>query len=76
MTNTSSFDEDLLNTSMSNGRMRATSFDLILFRIPDTSGQFGDPQYWDEGVGYDYNEFNIATTNPQGWGSSVTFFEP
>jgi hypothetical protein len=36
MVNTSSFEDDLLNTSMSNGRKRATSFDLILFRIPKT----------------------------------------
>jgi hypothetical protein len=34
MTNTSSFDNELLNTVMSNSRRRATSFDLILFRIP------------------------------------------
>ena len=76
MTNTSSFDEDLLNTSMTNGRMRATSFDLILFRIPNSSGQFGDPQYWDEGVGYDYSEFNLATTNSQGGGSALTYIDP
>ena len=54
MTNTSSFDEELLNTTWSNGRRRATSFDLILFRIPKVSGTTGDPQTWDEGVGYDY----------------------
>ena len=34
MTNTSSFDKELLNSTWSNGRRRATSFDLILFRIP------------------------------------------
>ena len=33
MTNTSSFDNELLNTFMSNERRRSTSFDLILFRI-------------------------------------------
>jgi hypothetical protein len=54
MTNTSSFDTELLNTTMSNGRRRATSFDLILWRIPKTSGSTGDPQLWDSGVGYDY----------------------
>jgi len=54
MTNTSSFDKELLNDTWSNGRRRATSFDLILFRIPKTSGNTGDPQTWDEGVGYDY----------------------
>lgn len=36
MTNTSSFDEELLNTTNSSGRRRATSFDLILFRIPES----------------------------------------
>jgi len=59
MTNTSSFDNELLNTFMSNERRRASSFDLILFRIPKTSGDTGNPQYWDEGVGFDYNDFNI-----------------
>ena len=60
MTNTSSFDNELLNSFMSNERRRATSFDLILFRIPQTSGDTGNPQQWDEGVGYDYNDFNIT----------------
>lgn len=54
MTNTSSFDEELLNDKWSNGRRRATSFDLVLFRIPKVSGSTGDSQSWDEGVGYDY----------------------
>ena len=53
MTNTSSFDNDLLNDTTSNGRRRATSFDLVLFRIPLTSGDTGSSQSWDEGVGYD-----------------------
>ena len=60
MTNTSSFDNELLNTEMSDGRRRATSFDLILFRIPNTSGDTGEPQYWDEGVGYDFTDTNIT----------------
>ena len=34
MTNTSSFDRDFLNTETSDERLRATSFDLILWRIP------------------------------------------
>ena len=59
MTNTSSFDNELLNTVMSNQRRRATSFDLILFRIPNVSGNTGNPQEWDEGVGYDYSDFNL-----------------
>lgn len=70
MTNTSSFDEELLNGFWSNGRRRATSFDLILWRIPRVSGDTGLPQDWDAGVGYDYynnaralnssNSFSVA----------------
>jgi hypothetical protein len=37
MTNTSFFDKDLLNDKTSQGRRRATSFDLILYRIPKTT---------------------------------------
>ena len=44
MTNTSSFEQELLNTEMSDGRRRASSFDLILFRIPNISGDTGLPQ--------------------------------
>lgn len=44
LTNTSSFDTDLLNGTMGS-KDRATSFDLILFTIS---------QDWDNGVGYDY----------------------
>jgi len=63
MTNTSSFDKELLNDTWSNGRRRATSFDLVLFRIPKTSGTTGDPQTWDEGVGYDYYKGNAQGTS-------------
>ena len=58
MTNTSSFDKELLNSTWSNGRRRATSFDLILFRIPKVSGSTGNTQTWDEGVGDDY--YNVT----------------
>lgn len=44
MTNTGSFDKELLNTNMGS-KNRTTSFDLITFKI-------GQP--WDNGVGYDY----------------------
>lgn len=40
-------DEDLSGSIRGSGRQRTTSFDLILFRIPE---------YWDEGVGYDYEQ--------------------
>ena len=45
MTNTVIGDPKLIGDSKSNGKYRATSFDLILFTVP---------QSWDEGVGYDY----------------------
>lgn len=75
MTNTSSFDNELLNTFMSNERRRATSFDLILFRIPKTSGDTGNPQHWDEGVGYDYTEFNQNHNSPYGGSTPLTYVD-
>jgi len=45
LTNTIFGDEGLKGQNRSTGRQRATSFDLILFKIPET---------WDEGVGFDY----------------------
>lgn len=54
MTNTSHFDKDLLNTTTPDGRLRSTSFDLILFRIPYLNDDPDFPQLWDEGVGYDF----------------------
>jgi hypothetical protein len=54
MTNTSSFNNELLNTSMPDGSLRSTSFDLILFRIPPINFDPAFPQIWDEGVGYDF----------------------
>tara|TARA_B100000497_G_scaffold71668_1_gene80468 strand:+ start:487 stop:1953 length:1467 start_codon:yes stop_codon:yes gene_type:complete len=49
MTNTSSFDEDLIAQKSTNGYQRAGSFDLILFRVN---------QFWDQGCGYDYKQYN------------------
>jgi hypothetical protein len=51
-----------LNTSTSQGRLRATSFDLILFRIPYVNFDSNQPQVWDEGVGYDY--YDVVTEVP------------
>jgi hypothetical protein len=73
MTNTSTFNEELLNTLTSQNRMRATSFDLVLFRIPQN-------QYWDEGVGYDFAdlvyEFSELDRNysvrPSNWYQTTT----
>jgi hypothetical protein len=75
MTNTSSFDNELLNSFMSNERRRATSFDLILFRIPLTSGNTGNIQFWDEGVGYDYNDFNLAKNSAIGGSTPLTYVD-
>jgi hypothetical protein len=75
MTNTSSFDNELLNSFMSNERRRATSFDLILWRIPKFSGNTGIPQLWDEGVGYDYSDFNIAQNSANGGISPLTYVD-
>ena len=78
MTNTSSFDLELLNDTWSNGRRRATSFDLVLFRIPKVSGTTGNIQSWDEGVGYDYYDFTELPTDkayssrPTNWYESQT----
>jgi len=75
MTNTSSFDNELLNSFMSNERRRATSFDLILFRIPQASGATGPAQDWDEGVGYDYNDFNLAQNSAIGGSAPLTYVD-
>jgi hypothetical protein len=60
---------------MTNERRRATSFDLILWRIPKFSGNTGNPQYWDEGVGYDYNDFNIAQNSANGGIFPLTYVD-
>lgn len=59
MTNTSTFNVNDINTPTSQGRMKSTSFDLVLFRIPYFNNDPSTPQLWDEGVGYDFsNNFN------------------
>jgi len=75
MVNTSTFDNELLNTFMSDGRRRASSFDLILFRIPKTSGDTGNIQEWDEGVGYDFSESNTAKNGPSGGQYPITYVD-
>jgi len=76
MTNTSSFDKELLNDTWSNGRRRATSFDLVLFRIPKVSGSTGDIQSWDEGVGYDYYDFTELPTDKSYSSRPTNWYEP
>lgn len=53
LTNTIFGDEALLGQDRGTGRERATSFDLILFVVPEE---------WDEGVGYDYEYIYDYTT--------------
>jgi len=80
MVNTSSFDRELLNTRTSQGRMRATSFDLVLLRIPYINDDMDRPQLWDEGVGYDfadlvydYSEFDKNFSDrPSNWYQTTT----
>ena len=77
MTNTSTFDLELLNTRTSQQRLRSTSFDLILFRIPNFSNE---PQIWDEGVGYDFADLTYEisesdknySVRPSNWFETTT----
>ena len=79
MVNTSTFNIEELNTSTSQGRLRATSFDLILFRIPPVYSTT-NPQIWDEGVGYDFadliydysNSDKNFSTRPSNWVQTTT----
>lgn len=79
MVNTSTFDIELLNTTTSQQRMRATSFDLILFRIPYINDNTATPQLWDEGVGYDFADLQYEipvdknySTRPSNWSATTT----
>ena len=79
MTNTSTFDKELLNTSTSQGRKRATSFDLVLLRIPYINDEPLTPQLWDEGVGYDFADLKYQleidrnySDRPSNWYQTTT----
>lgn len=79
MTNTVVFDKEFLNTYNSQGRLRATSFDLILFRIPYRDLDPDQPQNWDEGVGYDFADIMTQVSNdknysdrPSNWFQTTT----
>ena len=79
MTNTSFFDKDLLNTTTSTGRLRATSFDLVLLRIPNLEVPPYTEQNWDEGVGYDFADLltQVPTdknysNRPSNWSATTT----
>jgi hypothetical protein len=70
LTNTIFGDEALLGDDRGNGNLRATSFDLILFKINEE---------WDEGVGFDYEKiYDLATgeqlfdVRPSNWFNRTT----
>jgi hypothetical protein len=68
MVNTGFFDSKLLGKNTCSGKKRSTSFDLIVFKIP---------QYWDEGVGYDYIDCDVdgeivTSVAPSNWFQSET----
>lgn len=70
ITNTIFGDDDLIGQKKWENRQRATSFDLILFTIPE---------FWDEGVGYDYEEVYDYSTGdltfdvrPSNWVNRTT----
>lgn len=55
MTNTIFGDEGFKGQNRSTGRQRATSFDLVVFKVDES---------WDEGVGFDYEEsFDFTAGN-------------
>jgi len=80
MTYTGSFSRDYLNTKTSDEKERATSFDLILWRIPYTDFNETLPQNWDEGVGYDFNDVNPVENDrnysdrPSNWVQRETIY--
>ena len=71
LTNTIFGDETLLRQKNGRGRDRTTSFDLIIFKVPE---------YWDEGVGFDYEDqvYDFADGNnsfderPSNWFNRTT----
>ena len=77
MTNTSSFDDNLINGKvLVNDTRRATSFTLMLYKVPTLYSTL-----WDEGVGYDYEVPSVAleqeynqtqSSRPSNWSKSTT----
>jgi hypothetical protein len=70
MTNTGSFDHELMGSVTCDGKDRACSFDLILFSID---------QEWDEGCGYDFAACNTmigdgaqTSIGPSNWTEAQT----
>lgn len=72
MFNSAFFDTDVLGNPTADGRLRASSFDLVLFLIPTGTT-------WDQGTGYDFHIDSFIDTDPQSvkvgasnWYSSTT----
>lgn len=71
LTNTIFGDETLLRQKNGRGRDRTTSFDLIIFKVPE---------FWDEGIGFDYEDqvFDFTDGNntfderPSNWFNRTT----
>lgn len=69
LTNTIFGDETFLGAERGTGRERTTSFDLILFKIPE---------FWDEGVGFDYENTDTISgdktydVRPSNWFSRTS----
>ena len=71
LTNTIFGDETLLRQKNGRGRDRTASFDLIVFKVPE---------YWDEGIGFDYEDqvFDFTDGNntfderPSNWFNRTT----
>lgn len=69
LTNTIFGDETFLGAERGTGRQRTTSFDLILFKIPEA---------WDEGIGFDYENVDfiagdkVYDARPSNWFSRTT----
>lgn len=67
MTNTLAYDKSLLGGKIFDGTDHASSFDLVLFTVP---------QFWDEGVGYDYQYNNtILDINGKIYDTSANWFQ-
>lgn len=73
LTNTIFGDESNLGGDRGTGRKRASSFDLVLFKIDE---------FWDEGVGFDYEEtydYNtgekLYNTGPSNWYDRTRTYE-
>ena len=63
MTNTSALNTDLMGKKTSDDKQRACSFNLILFKVPES---------WDEGCGFTYNCENCINCSPDCGGNNVT----